>query len=83
MPTLDGWLKLTGAPISEEGGQQLAREAGERAVSGGRPGFGVKNLGQRKGAGNDADGRAAPPPAYISPYLRWGVLSARQADAAG
>ena len=83
VPTLDGWLKLTGAPISEEGGQRLAREAGERAVSGGRPGFGVKNLGQRKGAGNDADGRAAPQPAYISPYLRWGVISARQADAAG
>ena len=28
VPTLDGWLKLTGAPISEEGGQQLAREVG-------------------------------------------------------
>ena len=28
VPTLDGWLKLTGAPISEEGGQRLAREAG-------------------------------------------------------
>jgi hypothetical protein len=58
VPTLNGWLKLTGAPISEEGGQQLASQAGQRAVSGGRPGFGIKTLGQRKGASDDADGRA-------------------------
>ena len=83
VPTLNGWLKLTGAPISEEGGQQLASQAGQRAVSGGRPGFGIKTLGQRKGASDDADGRAAPSPAYLSPYLRWGVISARQADASG
>ena len=28
-------------------------------------------------------GQAVPRPSYVSPYLRWGVISPRQAEAAG
>ena len=83
IPTLNGWLDVTDVPISEIGGLRLAKMAGDAASSGGRPGFGTKHLGQRAGAGNDADGRNAPRPAYISPFLRWGVISGRQAHDLG
>lgn len=83
VPTLKGWLQISGAPISEEGGWQLAEAAAARARRNGRSGFASGHLGERSGAGDDADGKAAPRPSYISPFLRWGLLSARQAAAAG
>ena len=136
LPWLRGWLSISGTEISEEGAMQLAAAAGARARCNGRSGFGRSHLGERAGAGDDADGSAAPKPSYISavisnlprprcppppdlpwpsmaldaertpnlpwpstsacpltlhgppcryisPYLRWGLLSARQAEAAG
>lgn len=83
VPTLRGWLRISGVPISEVGALQLAEAAGTRACRNGRPGFSKAHLGERAGAGDDADGKAAPRPSYLSPFLRWGVLSARQAEAAG
>ena len=83
VPTHDGWLKVTGVPISEIGGLQLAKMAGEGQKSNGRPGFSAKHLGQRAGAGDDADGRAAPRyfffwalPSYRETHLHTCVLNA-------
>ena len=82
-PTLDGWLGLSGAPISEESGLALASAAGVRAQRNGRNGFAHGNVGERAGAGDDAEGTAAPRPSYISAYLAWGVISPRQVAACG
>ncbi|KAJ1447487.1 hypothetical protein M885DRAFT_189840 [Pelagophyceae sp. CCMP2097] len=76
------WLDLTQAPMSSAGGLALAARAGALATQSGRGGFG-RGAGERGGAAEDADGRGQPAPAYLSPYLRWGVVSPRQAAASG
>ena len=86
VPTLDGFLALSGAEISEAGALQLAEAAGVGALRNGRSGYGKSHLGERAGAGGVVgygSGRAVPRPSYVSPFLRWGVLSPRQAEAAG
>ena len=82
-PLLSGWLAISGVEISEAGARKLAEAAAARACRNGRAGFSRSHLGERAGAGDDADGKAAPRPSYLSPFLRWGILSARQADQLG
>ena len=82
-PTLNGWLEISAAPISEAGAMSLAAAAAARVQRNGRNGFAPACLGEKAGAGDDAAGKSAPRPAYISPFLAWGVLSPRQAAAAG
>ena len=79
--TLAGWLSISGAEISEAGGLRLARDAGRRARRKGVSGFAKGHIGERAGAGNEVAGNARS--SCLSPYLRWGVLSPRQAAEAG
>ena len=82
--TLAGWLSISGAEISEAGGLRLARDAGRRARRKGVSGFAKGHIGERAGAGNEAGGGAGNArSSCLSPYLRWGVLSPRQAAEAG
>ena len=82
-PLLSCWLAISAVEISEAGARELAEAAASRACRNGRAGFSRSHLGERAGAGDDADGKAAPRPSYLSPFLRWGILSARQADQLG
>ena len=86
VPTFDGWLHLSGSDISEAGALRLAESAGHGATRDGRSGYGRGHLGERAGAGGVVgyeSGYAVPRPSYVSPFLRWGMLSPRQAEAAG
>ena len=81
-PVLRAWREMAeGVDVSEAAGRQLAFAAGAAVGRDGRTGFAHATLGERAGAGDDVS--RLPRPSLISPYLRWGVLSARQAEAAG
>ena len=81
-PVLRAWREMAeGVDVSEAAGRQLAFAAGAAVGRDGRTGFANATLGERAGAGDDVS--RLPRPSLLSPYLRWGVLSARQAEAAG
>ena len=51
VPTLNGWLELSGVEISEAGALALAEAAGRGACRNGRTGYAKGHLGERAGAG--------------------------------